>query len=651
MSPLIFCFLFTFLLPIEGQDGAYFLHRGTVYTSYSSWVISYSFDLQHYESHLSKLQDNVNEYLSIISNPQNEFGKIGELVAERLRRELEQFGIEYDRISLFFQNIKLALTEKKRRTPRALIPAVGGLLSQLFGVATQKSMHAVKEYIAGLSDAQNSLSHIVEQSLTIVNRTINHVKRNEVTLNKLINVTNNMKMDINHLSSKIKELEPQVLYNRLMSLVHDTVHAITTSLREIYFDLSQLNLFTSQLIDGQLPVMLVPPEELYKTLKDIEDQLPRTLMLPYPLSNMKNYYKSLQTVLIPGNNFELHIVTAVPLIRQDSMYELFEAVTVPVPCENQSQSLTYSLESDYIALSADRQSYMVPDSAFARLCIGTHLTFCNLRYPILNVNTYNTCVYSLITRSIFKVTKFCKWNSIPESTMPVIKYLMEGKWLISTRKRLNYDIICNEFGVNTKYVTSQKIGPGISLLELKLGCSISSKLFYIPPRFRKEESLRSLVLFDHELSQHLSFPDILQLNLSVMSSESVTVDEMTTISVINDENEISKLQLRLDNLMKDKTKLFNLTDNNFVIGTLLVITLIFVLIVFVFLCAYVIKRRFKAYSENSSKSSGECHLSPPEHDYLHPLNAASGPLPGIGSKRPGNRRAVSFGRRDGVIVV
>ena len=163
---LIFCLLATLVLPTDGQDGVYFLHRGTVYTSYNSWVISYSFDLEHYETHLAELQNNVQEYINVISNPQNSFGKIGEMVSERLRRELEQFSREYDRISLFFQNIKLALTEKKRRTPRALIPAFGGFLSQLFGLTTQKSMRAVKQYIAGLSDAQNSLSHVVAQSLT-----------------------------------------------------------------------------------------------------------------------------------------------------------------------------------------------------------------------------------------------------------------------------------------------------------------------------------------------------------------------------------------------------------------------------------------------------------------------------------------------------
>ena len=76
-----------------------------------------------------------------------------------------------------------------------------------------------------------------------------------------------MKSEIYHLSAKIMILEPQMLYNQLMSVVHDTVHSITNSLREIYFDLSQLNVFTSQLIDGQLPAMLVPPEELYNTLE------------------------------------------------------------------------------------------------------------------------------------------------------------------------------------------------------------------------------------------------------------------------------------------------------------------------------------------------------------------------------------------------
>ena len=84
-------------------------------------------------------------------------------------------------------------------------------------------------------------------------------------------------------------------------------------------------------------------------------------MLPYPLKDVKEYYKSLQTVLVTGRNFELHIVTAVPLIHQDSIYELFEAITAPILYKDQPQSLTYNLESNFIALATDCQTYMVPD--------------------------------------------------------------------------------------------------------------------------------------------------------------------------------------------------------------------------------------------------------------------------------------------------
>ena len=220
---------------------------------------------------------------------------------------------------------------------------------------------------------------------------------------------------------------------------------------------------------------------------------------------------------------------------------------------------------------------------------------------------------------------------------------------LSTNRRLNYDIICNEFEKN-KIVTSETINGGISIIEFKLGCSAKSKYFYIPPRFRREESLRSLVLFDQELDQHLSFPDIQELNLSIVSKSVTAGSEFTTLPPINYDDKIASLQMKLESLTERKIKFENVSHSSLINRIVMIIIFLIFVIVSAIVVTCLLKRRFSPkYCEVSrNPPMREPLVSPEEQDYLHPTPSPR-PPPKLQRIRP--KKTVSFNRRNGVVIV
>jgi hypothetical protein len=451
-------------------------------------------------------------------------------------------------------------------------------MSKLFGVTTTKSLNEIKQYIKQVRTAQDALAHVVDRSLTIINKTATHVRRNEQALNRLSQSSILLKRQVANLTSQMRSLKPQVLKNTLTNFIQDIMRTVNRSLREIYFDISILNSLTIQLMSGQFPVMLIPPNEFENDLRTIRNQLPTNLLLPFQPEEVRMYYKSLHTTLVPDKDSTFHIITAIPLVHQGALYDLFKIVHVPIPLPDSEHSFTFNLEAEYIAVSVDRQSYLIPDTTSAALCVSTHLTFCDLKSPILKSSNCASCVMSLFLKNVNRIKKTCEHVISRSSPYPESQYLIEGQWLISSSKRVMTDILCvSENGdgfVGTKQYVIKK---GVSVLKMNRGCALKSKYIYLPPYFRKE-NLRSLVLFDGELNEHLEFPDDdIVPEQSFQNTEDSEESQVSVLGQIDNQisEEIFNLKRQLnttvlfhDNLGSDRSMTKRL--HSFVIVALLV---------------------------------------------------------------------------------
>ena len=103
---------------------------------------------------------------------------------------------------------------------------------------------------------------------------------------------------------------------------------------------------------------LLKPPDLVLAFKRIASKLPPDMYLPYDTNDRSIllYYKHLHPLVYSTKN-SFPFVVALPIIQSKAKYDVYEAITLPVPHSNLSYSAYYKVESDFIAVSKDDISY------------------------------------------------------------------------------------------------------------------------------------------------------------------------------------------------------------------------------------------------------------------------------------------------------
>ena len=86
-----------------------------------------------------------------------------------------------DSIVETYQNFRILQTRSKR----SLLPIVGKALSFLFGTVSEDDLQSIKSNINKLAANQKKISHVVEESLTLLNDTREHVIQNRQAINNV----------------------------------------------------------------------------------------------------------------------------------------------------------------------------------------------------------------------------------------------------------------------------------------------------------------------------------------------------------------------------------------------------------------------------------------------------------------------------------
>ena len=98
-----------------------------------------------------------------------------------LRKEITGIRIFLDSIVERHQNFRILQTRSKR----SLLPIVGKALSFLFGTVSEDDLQSIKSNINKLAANQRKISHVVEESLTLLNDTRKHVIQTRQAINNV----------------------------------------------------------------------------------------------------------------------------------------------------------------------------------------------------------------------------------------------------------------------------------------------------------------------------------------------------------------------------------------------------------------------------------------------------------------------------------
>ena len=132
-----------------------------------------------------------------------------------------------------------------------------------------------------------------------------------------------------------------------------------------------------------------------------------------------------------------------------------------------------------IAISLNRQHYALISTSESSLCQQTPI--CALRSPILNVDTYPSCILALFFRNETLIKTTCATHILPAKSLPIVEYLSFGHWIISSPKSFVLSTSC----LDTTRSYAQTITSGLNSIQLKNGCSANSTYFTIPTTFEQ----------------------------------------------------------------------------------------------------------------------------------------------------------------------
>lgn len=258
-------------------------------------------------------------------------------------------------------------------------------------------------------------------------------------------------------------------------------------------------------VQGSLSIPLFLPLNLANTVRQ-KRKMPPDLSLPFSTRgrDILQYYKYLHTLVIPEIN-KFHIVTAIPLVFEGSKYEVFKAITVPLPNPSMNMSLTYSLEAPYLALSTDRKQYSLLNEAETLTCSATRL--CHLLTPIWSVSQAPSCATSLFLKTQSAIEKHCKVNLDVLGSKPFIQHLFDGHWLISIPEELNLNMTC--FNSSRTHQSQLSLLPGthMHVVITPEQCSASSKYFQLPSLVQRKSSVNTKNQFEQALQLSKLIPN------------------------------------------------------------------------------------------------------------------------------------------------
>ena len=520
--------LMLFLLTSAGalmHENVFFHKIGGFSMSRSKWLISFVIDLSTYERFLERLTGDINK-VAIMTDKVLNAADIPEhsrlrneykAVLDGMRGEISVIkGVHADIVESFNDYRLLKETDGQGRHKRKVFGFIGDLMSDIFDVATNAEISSIQRNVYKLAANQDTLMHVVEESLSILNVSRMEIKENRQRINDLLMLTGSVEDKVinmsNHLEQEIREARTiVVLFSRLNTLIGELKLALSRSMYfYVHFQI-QIQAVAMQ----KLSPTTIPAERLRNMLLEIKDKLPQTVGLPRdPRAHLFDYYKLLSCIPIFDGK---HIIISirVPLVEYSQQFDIFRAYSLPVPLlgrtrvdkDDKKLLAYYKLESNYLAINSDRSQYILLTETQVKDCVQSGLQICNVKSPIRNANVGLNCLLSNFNQDKVHVKKFCNvW--IHQTTLPTAFYLSNDVYLVILDKPTVFHLSCKK-----EESGRQQVDPPFGFLTLHKSCQATSNHFSLLGYFEGRsteniENFASNMLKDYNISDLRVWDDI-----------------------------------------------------------------------------------------------------------------------------------------------
>ena len=589
--------------------GVNFISQNEFYSTYSTWALSFSVDLNTYYKQIDKINDTLSDLtIDIFDKLEYEQDKISTLRKNMIRsvsrtpdniQELRASNTAYFNVlndlhllmnvlgrqlnmckaqtdQTIFQligildNIKSMYTfvPPSRVARSSLLPWGGDLLSSIFGVATKSNLNALRKQLGNIAINQNEVVHIVENSLSMINKTNAHVSQNRKATNRLIK-------EISMFNIQLSIINTTLLNNNLLNRlsrnlqvqISTVTKAVTMALQNVKISINTLNSDVNQALLGSLSTSLIEPPQLMSILDDISKQLPVSLQL----KNFNNhhimwYYKHLPVTVVPDDD-KMHFVSIIPLIPLESLYTLYRVIVLPIPIPDTNRNSQIIVEGTHFAVSKKGDTFVILDEDELTKCAANEMTYCALHRAAMKLSKVQSCLASLYLNNENGIQNNCPVKVSDNHQFPVFQHLVEGKWMIATREDILLHTRCNN---DNDFLFPTIIKPPLQVVSLNSSCTGYTKFAILPPYFYQTSSTKVESVLE-KINIGLDMAHIYNVN-----STNYTFDFQLRNSNSRDnllpeveQLDISNMQHKLQHLSKNELEINDNGNTVLILGSLI----------------------------------------------------------------------------------
>lgn len=476
------------------NKGVIFVNQGNFLLTTSHWTLVVDIPFDEFDSQLSQLKEHLQNLRQLIKAAQRKdvenTALLGSLwnytatEAKNLDRMLKEQDVEY-------RDLKSLVTlDIDSRKKRALIDLGGDLLKFLFGTATSKEVEDLNARIARIKTNQEKIVHILEAQTTVLNETLIAVKENRQRIKMLI-------QGQEHLIKTVHTYNYSFFFGTVL-------RNMEVAIAEFRAQITSLRAAIEVLEQGRLSSYFVPRRTLYNALVDINNHLPIDITLIEPLrrDNLFKYYQLISVTAIALPN-TLRLFVDIPLMNPERFFDLFEVIGFPVYYSEISMFVYYRTEYNFIALSKNRQAYMLLNTYEVLKCRTGTISICSPETAIWQ-SPYQSCEYALFLGLDATVVQLCDKRLVPTHP-PVFRRLDQvGTWIYSTAKPLSLVVECSQLSTSAMQPQIVKL-MGTDILNLPNSCTGHLPGIKLTAHFQQRSTLKLIT------KTHLVFPLVVDI--------------------------------------------------------------------------------------------------------------------------------------------
>ena len=476
---------------IEIRDSVIFNKISEITVTRSHWRVSVVLDLHAYDNITNEFVAGLNEAARLINNAEVRFA--AQESTKIYATHFQDLGKEVAFLYATRRNMRDLFTEYKtlKRSKRAIIPGVGQLLSFMFGTVSSEDLEDIRENINILQENQETVTHVVEKTLSVLNASQLEVSQNRDRLNALYRTMKQIDEQLIQIDNEERQLETFLnLYLQIKNLL-ENVKGLLREIEEIF---QNFKLQINFLAQGSLNPIIIKPYQLKKILLQIKKRLPPTLYLPADThSELMEYYKFLKCSATLMDN-KIIVLIPIPLLDTNGKFDIFMANSLPVPSKLNPSSTDknsvgtmvaeFELESTAIAVNTARTKYALLDMETVKQCARPITGWCEMKTATFPMNVAQFCITGIFMNNQPRIQHTCTTIVKPRAIFPQAIHIATGIWAIVTVENLTFTITCQSNSV--KGPKTLLISPPIGIIDLQKSCSASNDFMTLNAYFGPE---------------------------------------------------------------------------------------------------------------------------------------------------------------------